>query len=204
MDSLIFKISTVGRTVIVQETNDFCEGTIVKDSLKSSVNGNYCYAADFYDKNGKQINYTINGWTVRQLGFPGDWFDNCIHVILVDRFGYDYNLWVRDKREVYPDHRESMIRRAMEAVIEYSKSPFVKYNEFMKGLSVDKEMSISRANTLINHKIIEYFEMYESVLELLDTMDDKKDLIEKVKQSFFDNLDKLRSVKIIEPEQPNK
>lgn len=203
-DSKIFAIKLINnKIIIVNESDNYNADIVVKDKMTSCVNGNKCYAAFFMDKNGKESPLKINGWTIRKLEFPGDWFNNCIDFDVVDCYSFEKNIRTDNNRQIYPDHRETMIRKAMEEVLNVCKTPFQKYNQFMEGLNIKDELSIRDANELINNKIQKYIETYNSVLELLAIMHDSDELVCKVKESFSENLAKLSKVKIVESEVNN-
>lgn len=194
--SKMFAIRFIGKTVIIEETNCYNSDILIKDQLEHVNNGNPYYSAEFIDSHCGNITFTKNGWKIDKLRFPGNWFSERTHVNMIDRFGFELSIYGSESS--YPKHREKMIRECFETFLKYSKYPFVKYKEFMDGIEIKEEMTIVEVQSLLGTKFKKYVELYQTVKDLLNSMEDNEYFLDVVDNSFEENLDKISKIKIVE------
>lgn len=97
---------------------------MLKDELTSEYNGNRCFTITIYSRDkASEIHFKINGWTLKKLAFPGNWYGEWGVATLVDRLGNEYEYHCKEQG----NHSKEMLldlRTSFANIIKFTKENY--------------------------------------------------------------------------------
>lgn len=164
-----FGLKLNGNCVPVEEKSMFGDSSkydlMITIGLGKTYNGNVSYIVAMNPLNNSSV--SINGWTIKEIGMPGNWFGQSLVFSLVDRYGEKFTLSCLQC--FYEDARITMLSKSFSSLIDFCNSNYCvdtyKFKED-NSFAYTNQKSITGLKSLFN-SISSYLDKYEKVAKRL-------------------------------------
>ena len=173
--------------VAVEEANPFGELSkydfVLKDCLVESYNGNDSYRIEVMRE--IRSDAIINGWQLKKIDLPGNWFGQNSYFCIIDKMGNEYRSPKPVLREMwYVKQPVVMIRETLLAVLKFTQNtPSVKYAIIMDGFDIPKDCNSIEKLHQFTSQVEKYLSDYMEVLSVLESDNDVEE-IKRLKEGF--------------------